>query len=782
VQTARIAHKASSIDIILDVGPQPTIWSNMQSPEFSGKTRLAFTGKRGKDQIVAMLTAFSSLFEKGFTMDFQELYGQTSHKFVMTDVPTYPFQRLHNYPAYIPTRAEFIGIAPQRPEPKSWAPAFVVDQALCDFLDLHRIEGRRVLPGAAMVDFFARAAPSKTVKNIRFQIPLVLETPKTQVRAETDGSGAYKLVLQEDANTQICSGFISDKPTPYSPKKLDKEPEMVPLQMMSKEQIYECFKNVQFGEPFRTVQEVRIWADHAAGDVKITTTGNADHDRIRKLDACLHMFGAVTARVAPKMDESAGAYLPASIEDFVLHTDDLPYSFTCRYHLPLEVGRNARVLSASFDVISETGALLVSCRKYSVAWVPRGVVHKEQKSETANVASWHRNGWTTQKLPSQQTSAHTFDELLYLGNGASSRVLTTLSSSAKDVICVELQGLPQGDTGRANENIKWLASNHIDILPSVLRGKDTLVVLDLTKANNSPGSEEFISLCHQVFSFLKMIPSQEIRFSKFLILTAGSTPVDLYREGLNVFSDCKTSSTSLVGSVVQGMVRVFCQESCLETSPWVLDLPSLDILKDDRLREILVDEIQRRQTSAHSHNFVSYREDSSNQSFSRFVPVLEPIEPMPSRVPSGTTVIVGIDGIGKEMASALIQSGCDTVVFFGQTPEGYQVLIFYCLYWRIIYGISNVQNVFASLPEKMRSKCQYRQVDMRDLLLVKATLLDINSAHGGIKNIIHTTTPSTITSLDTAIRSLVSGTWNLHVASQELNLSLDTFALFSSAE
>jgi len=50
----------------------------------------------------------------------------------MTDVPTYPFQCLHNYPSYIPTRAEFIGATLQT-EPKSLAPTFVVDQALCDF-------------------------------------------------------------------------------------------------------------------------------------------------------------------------------------------------------------------------------------------------------------------------------------------------------------------------------------------------------------------------------------------------------------------------------------------------------------------------------------------------------------------------------------------------------------------------------------------------------------------------------------------------------------------------
>ncbi|KAF8959098.1 hypothetical protein BDZ97DRAFT_2078332 [Flammula alnicola] len=212
VQTAWAATKASSIDVIVDVGPQPTIWSNMQTPEFAAKSRLAFTGKRGKDQIVAMLAALSSLFEKGFSVYFEVLFNQMPYKFAMTDVPTYPFQRLYNYPSYITTRSSVLGAIPHQIESVQEKPAnpqFIV-------------EGRRVLPGAAMVD--AHAASSKTVKDTKFHVPLVLETPETQVRAEIDGQGAYKLVQEDAANTHICSGSVADKP-PHA-------------------QIYECFKNV----------------------------------------------------------------------------------------------------------------------------------------------------------------------------------------------------------------------------------------------------------------------------------------------------------------------------------------------------------------------------------------------------------------------------------------------------------------------------------------------------------------------------------------------------------
>jgi hypothetical protein len=61
-----------------------------------------------------------------------------------------------------------------------------------------------------------------------------------------------------------------------------------------------------------------------------------------------------------------------------------------RYCLLLEVERNGRLLSVSFEVLSHSGDLLVSCRKYSVTWVPRGVVIQERKAvEDPN--SWFRN-------------------------------------------------------------------------------------------------------------------------------------------------------------------------------------------------------------------------------------------------------------------------------------------------------------------------------------------------------------------------------------------------------
>ncbi len=95
-----------------------------------------------------------------------------------------------------------------------------------------------------------------------------------------------------------------------------------------------------------------------------------------------------------------------------------------------------------------------------------------------------------------------------------------------------------------------------------------------------------------------------------------------------------------------------------------------------------------------------------------------------------------------------------------------------------------------ALPENTRKQCEYRQVDVCDMDVLKKALADINANYGGIKNIIHTAavvTDSTIVAtkpsdFEAVLLPKVTGSWNLHVASQELNLALQSFVLLSSTK
>jgi len=68
---------------------------------------------------------------------------------------------------------------------------------------------------------------------------------------------------------------------------------------------------------------------------------NDSYDRIRKWDAFLHMFAAVSFQSPPLMGETKH---PTSVEDFSPSQD-------------FEIDRGGRSLSVSFEVVNITGEL-----------------------------------------------------------------------------------------------------------------------------------------------------------------------------------------------------------------------------------------------------------------------------------------------------------------------------------------------------------------------------------------------------------------------------------------
>lgn len=84
----------------------------------------------------------------------------------------------------------------------------------------------------------------------------------------------------------------------------------------------------------------------------------------------------------------------------------------------------------------------------------------------------------------------------------------------------------------------------------------------------------------------------------------------------------------------------------------------------------------------------------------------------------------------------------------------------------------------------------YRSVDVCDKEALKTALAEINASAGGIKNIIHTAavvndatiSAAKLSDFEAVLRPKVLGSWNLHQASQELNLALESFVLCSSTK
>ncbi len=152
------------------------------------------------------LCAMGSLFESGITLNMDNLFaGSTASR---TPIPSYPFQRRRHYPSYVPSRHTISprGISSKhitevQLEAEAVAsPQFLVDSPLFNLLSDHRIEGRRIVPGAALVDFYARQAPFKALQSITFHEPMVVGSPTTRTDNDFDTKSGifclkYRLAL-----------------------------------------------------------------------------------------------------------------------------------------------------------------------------------------------------------------------------------------------------------------------------------------------------------------------------------------------------------------------------------------------------------------------------------------------------------------------------------------------------------------------------------------------------------------------------------------------------------
>ncbi|KAJ7300835.1 hypothetical protein DFH08DRAFT_795441 [Mycena albidolilacea] len=96
-----------SIGAVLDIGPQMVAWSLLLANGCSATSTIALSAKKDDDQEISFLSAVAALYQtRGVTPDFRALYAQYEQQtpLTTTSIPTYPFQRVHRYPSYIPSR------------------------------------------------------------------------------------------------------------------------------------------------------------------------------------------------------------------------------------------------------------------------------------------------------------------------------------------------------------------------------------------------------------------------------------------------------------------------------------------------------------------------------------------------------------------------------------------------------------------------------------------------------------------------------------------------------
>ncbi|KAJ7127893.1 hypothetical protein C8R44DRAFT_616608 [Mycena epipterygia] len=726
---------------ILDVGPTPTAWAALQSNNIPDNALLSSSAKKGKDQELAFLAAIASLTEYGLNPDFIALFGTAIRK---TSIPTYPFQRQRHYPTTIPSRSAFSStVAVAVPS----NPPFIVDEGLYEVLNDHRIQGQIVLPGAAMVDTFARSHPKRSL-DIHFHRPLVVQSAGHICKVELNSAGVFALYDGERGD-KLCSGKLS--PMAAAPPSMLLTPASgPPTTVLTGDDVYRPFVHIQFGPLFRNIVSIQSWDNYTDGLIVVEPSADPENDRVRALDACIHMMGACQ-HVSPSVQHvfQTGAFLPMALEGYTAYTDVLPSSFICRYHLPIVTERNDHVAWTAFEIISHSGDLLAYCAKYSVAWVDMGII--PNPSPPANFS--FQQAWIPKEVGAK-TSAPS-SKIAFFGRGCTADWISATTQSFAESVVVDLKDDVQWRSTCDTQVHLLPSGNYTHLLDAIHIEPNSTIILDATCANDTPESASFSAFWQRVLSLMKALGRNKTHTFNLVVVSTTLAPA---------------AAPPILGPMIQGMLRVFRSELGLGNA-YGIELPC------DVCTDVMVALLKAELGAVRGHNkdnMVSYRYSRATLHepevrLLRFVPELRPLaaeDAIPQA--SGVAVIVGMGSIGFALGSHMISAGFSTVVFIGRRPATDK---------RVAKQLATLPNGFA-----------YMSADVTEIDPLRVVLQDIKATFGAIKSILHTAAvvsdatidSITVDTFDRVLQPKVRGAYNLHMLAEELHLELESFVLFSS--
>lgn len=507
--------------------------------------------------------------------------------------------------------------------------------------------------------------------SLRFHKPLVITSIGTKIHLGlselNDGTFVVSNVDGSSSRDEICSGLLNIQQQVEALMSTPMSYAIAPpLRTLDQTEVYSGFNYIEFGPQFRNIQRLDIFSDHVDGVVTLRKCGDPILDRIRCLDSCLHMFGALpnpefSTHTGPQLE---GAFLPSSLSDFVMYVDHLPDTVICRYHLPIQHQRNYHVMSTSFEVLSLTGDLLVTCKKYSVAWIPFKAVPRLVSHR------WLDYTWVPRDVASGPNIFSQYDALIMVGfhlDPSSQRY----SQLARQSIRIDIShatsnfSVSVGSTDCRDYSALELR----DILFS-LSGNSSLIIVDTTTTTKLLSTNDIHSICSNFISVLKLFLNSNMRIKGFVVLSAMSlpiAPVDICQDGE------KTIPPFALGSVMHGMVSVWRNESGRGAEVvWGLDIPSskADIDVVSLIRRELQDRLSGNEECS---SIVGYRRSAADGNLTRFAPVLRPADGdarnTVERCTPGVAVITGMGSIGKALVSGMVLSGCVAVVFLGRSKE-----------------------------------------------------------------------------------------------------------------
>jgi acyl transferase domain-containing protein len=396
-------------DVLLEVGPHPTLISFARTTFGEAAPLLVPSLKKGCEDWEQALEAVSSLWLAGAEIDWRALEEGARGR--TTDLPTYPFQRERFWFQATPavsaprgrdtghpllgTRLRIAGagsVYELRATPTSPA-----------FLQHHRVSGRVVMPAAAYLETLLAGAQDATgqervtVEDVT--ISQAMQFGEDEARtvqlvcgpANDDGIPASMVSLPESApdrepwvrhaSARLRGGAVAREDatldvararctSPADPAEL--------LQVLLR-------RGVSLGEPFQVVRSCAVGEDEVLGELELTPEGAKEAGAYRMhpmlIDGCLQLLTPLLAR------EEDSLFLPVGVTRIALHRRVGP---RCRCHAVLTPSGRASK-RADLWIFHEDGQLAAELEGFQFQRVARNVLEgpgEKWLAENAYEPTW----------------------------------------------------------------------------------------------------------------------------------------------------------------------------------------------------------------------------------------------------------------------------------------------------------------------------------------------------------------------------------------------------------
>lgn len=191
---------------------------------------------------------------------------------------------------------------------------------------------------------------------------------------------------------------------------------------------------------------------------------------------------------------------------------------------------------------------------------------------------WLQQSWVARDLPSAVPGDKL--EVLCIIYQAQSCIPSLFNKMAWQTRFLNLYDPPTASPTFPDDKVPSL-SFRLDAIVDRITSTKLLVVEDVTSNYASPTSETFCSSHRHILTLMKLLISSKVRFTSLVFISEMSVAIG--DEGDMLPPHLLSSMIPTVGSVIQGMLRVFRREMGLDEVIWALDLPPMNSIENNVL-------------------------------------------------------------------------------------------------------------------------------------------------------------------------------------------------------